>query len=139
VLVAFDPATGKRGRTVYSGLSKGGAIDCDVSADAASLIVITSEFRLVLVDVATGGGRDLALGVKLKPFRVTFAPDSRRVFVTGAGYGGKVASIDLEGRGEVILDAPGTWIGNPRVSRDGARLAVDRRKLTTTRWLLEPR
>ena len=109
----------------------------DISRDGRRLALVWSDLsEIVIVSLEDGVTRRFTPATLSGKYQyVAWTRDGTGLYVTGGfhrpnGFRFGLARIDLEGRGELIVDnEPTDWIGTPKLSPDGRSLA-----LTTMGW-----
>jgi len=140
----LDLETGGRGRPFAPPTLRGARIVSGVAVSRDGHIAVVPDPPLAneqrLTVLRPDGAVDAVVPLPTGVLTIAFALDGRRMYaVDYLGSDSGVIAIDLPGGGvHRLVDRDGRSRGNPRVSPDGARLALSLRSRQTNIGILEP-
>jgi len=116
-------------------------LDWDLSPDGSTVAFGANDDRLRRIDVAAKKVTETLLSPGGILQFLSFLPDGRQMIATGIGFPtGTYALLRIDGNGhtEPLATSDSEWMGWAAVSRDGRRVAIDRKSFVTEVWMLEP-
>ena len=140
LLRKIDPLDGISDDVLWGHLPSS-AIDWAVSADGLRVVLVSSEGRASVLNLATGELTELSDLGDGRPRAATWALDGSLI-VSSFWSGGRVGSIlhaDLEGNTYVLWTSESGFARGSSVSPDGGHLAFSQVRHDADIWLLEPR